>query len=348
MMNNILKKFGKIELFGPKAEVSQIGLDIGSQAIKYVELSKERDGLKIKNLFYKKISAPYNDNRLSALKEVIFKTKITGKEVNTALSGPSVVVRFIELPHMTPEELKNAIPFEAEKYLPFTIDEVFIDHQLLQPRIGTENKMRVLLAAAKKAAVYERAKMIAEAGLSIGMLDIASFANVNAFLNSADRDKAGASALIDIGATATDINILDEGILYFSRVIQLGGNDITKSISEAMSVDLAAAEDMKLNPGARSDKVDEKMKAILHNIIDEVRLSFSYYENQSGKGIESAFLTGGGARINEVSGLFKETLDIEVAQWDPIAGMEIDPAIDKELLSRIKDQLGVAIGLALR
>jgi len=337
-----------IAIFKTKPDKNCIGIDIGSYAIKLVELAREKEKLKIKSLAYKRIDNLPDGNISRALKELVDTANISSKVVNAAVSGPSVVIRLVELPRMNKDELKNAIPFEAEKYIPFSIEEVALDHQLLQPHIGTEGKMLVLLVAAKKNLINERVKTLSDAGLTAELLDVGSFANVNAFLSGAGKRGEGVSALIDMGARATDINILDEGILYFSRNIQLGGNDLTKVLSDVMSLESTAAEELKLNKGERSAEIDEKIHAALHNIIDEVRLSFSYYENRSGKAIEKAFLTGGGARVREIVELLKENLGIEAEQWDPTAGMEIDPSVDAELLSLIKDQLGVAIGLALR
>ena len=145
-----------------------------------------------------------------------------------------------------------------------------------------------------------------------------------------------------------DINIIDGDVLYFTRSIQIGGDDITKALSEAMSVDLKSAEEMKVNPGDKAGEVSQKIEPVLRNMIDETRLSFSYYENQSGKNIGKVYLTGGSARIPNFNTMFKENLGIDADLWDPTAHMEIDPAIDKGFLAGVKDQLGVAIGLALR
>ena len=338
-----------MELFKSKSEKTKIGIDVGSYAIKTVELSREKDNLKIKNLSYVKLEdSDSQDNLLRAIKESAAKANVINKQVNIAISGPSVVVRFIELPHMSPEELKNAIPFEAEKYIPFNIEEVIIDHQLLIPRLAGENKMLVLLVAAKKSIINERLKIINAAGLSAGVLDVASFANVNAFLNSANRAEGKITALIDVGARATDINILDGDKLSFSRSIQQGGNDITKALSDALSMDLKSAEGLKIKPGDRAVEVNEKIGSILHNIIDEMHLSFSYYENQSGKTVSGIHLTGGGSRVKNFDNLLKENLGIDVVPWNPTEGMELDASVDKQSVDSIKDQLGVAIGLALR
>ena len=328
---------------------SSIGLDIGAYAVKVVELFHgEKNDLKIKNVGYAKIEKPSSrESIIRAIKESTRGANAFGKELNVAVSDPSVIVRFLELPRMTQDELRNAIPFEAEKYIPFSIDEVVIDHQQLIPQIGS-NMMLVLLVAVKKDVIEERLSLLSEAGQSAGILDVASFANVNGFLAKSGEGKGGIKALIDVGARAMDISIIDENILYFTRSIQLGGNDVTKALSDALSLDFESAEELKINPKDKEPLIREKLEPVLRNMIDETRLSFSYYENQSGKNIEKVYLTGGCSKITGFYDMFKENLGINVLTWDPSRLIEADPSLDSEFVASIKDQLAVAVGLALR
>lgn len=342
-----MKPFSKWKLL--KREKDHIGIDIGSYAIKIVELSGEKGILKIKNINYEKIENPDSkDSLVQAIKRSASRANILDKEVNIAVSGPSVIVRFIELPIMSENELQTAISYEAEKYIPFSIDDVIIDHQLLIPRLGDEKKMLVLLVVAKKDLIAERLNLLIEAGLSVGVFDVVSCANVNAFLMGTERKKDEITALVDMGAKATDINIIDGDVLYFTRSTQIGGRDITKVLSDALFVDLKSAEKIKIDPGENVSEVSEKINPILNNIIDEIHLSFSYYENQSGKSIERVCLTGGNSRIANFCNMLKENLGIEVELWDAIGHIELDSSIDNRFVASIKDQLGVALGLALR
>jgi type IV pilus assembly protein PilM len=271
----------------------------------------------------------------------------SNKDVNIAVSGSSVVIRFIELPRMNEDELKNAIIFEAEKYIPFSINEVIIDHQLLIPHLG-DNKMLVLLIAAKKNVVNERLELINKAGLSVNILDVASLANVNSFFMTAKKGKDEIVALINIGAKATDINIVSGEILYFTRSIQIGGDDLTKSVAEAMSLGFKEAEELKINPGDKAGEVGEKTKTVLHTIVDEIHLSFSYYENQSGRDIEKVYLGGGGAKSINMREMLQEGLDVNVELWGPLMSMAVEPLVNKQLVELLKHQMGTAVGLALR
>jgi len=328
---------------------NRIGIDIGSSSVKAIELSRsDKESLQIKGIGFAAIEQPpTTKNIVAAIKEATRKISTLNREVNVAVSGPSVVVRFIELPRMTEDELRNAIPFEAEKYIPFGITEVAIDHQLLIPRLGN-NQMLILLVAVKKDLVNRRLELIREAGLNAGILDIASLANVNAFLYGTGRKEEGIVALIDIGANAMDINIIDHGLLYFTRNIQIGGSDITKAMCESMSLNYADAEKIKLDPSDKASEVREKIEPVLRTMADEARLSFSYYENQSGKSIEKIYLGGGGARTISLRALFKENFGIDVIPWNPAEFIHTHSSIDAKVINSIKDLLGVAIGLALR
>ncbi|MDP3788817.1 MAG: pilus assembly protein PilM, partial [Candidatus Omnitrophota bacterium] len=187
-----------------------------------------------------------------------------------------------------------------------------------------------------------------QAGLSARVLDVTSLANVNSFLTATKRNKSEIAAIINIGAKATDINIISEDVLYFTRSIQIGGDELTKSLAESLSMNMKDAEELKVNPKDKIAEVAEKTKTILHTIVDEIHLSFSYYENQSGRNIEKVYLSGGLATSADICGLMKENLDIDAALWDPTGFMIPDSSLDSRLLNSVKYQMGTAIGLALR
>lgn len=326
-----------------------IGVDIGFHSVKVAELSREKDIFKIINIGYAAVKRPnVTESIAEAVKEASAMAKVPeGSDVAIAVPSLAVVVRFIELPRMTQDELKNAIVFEAEKYIPFGINEVVIDHQLLIPHIG-DNKMLVLLIAAKKDIVNERMELITQAGLSARLLDVSSLAGVNSFLASAGRNTNEISAVINIGAKATDINIVSENVLYFTRSVQIGGDEITKLLAESFSLSAKDAEELKINPKDKAAEVAEKVKTILNAIIDEIHLSFSYYENQSGRNIEKVYLGGGVAASANVCELMKENLDIDAVLWDPAGSMASGSLTDGKLLDSMRYQMGTAIGLALR
>ncbi|MBU4375894.1 MAG: type IV pilus assembly protein PilM [Candidatus Omnitrophica bacterium] len=332
-----------------KTGKDHIGIDIGSHSVKTVELVKEKDIFRIKNMGYARVKkANSAESLLEAISESVSMAKIApNKDVNVAISGSSVVVRFIELPRMNEDELKNAIIFEAEKYIPFSVNDVIIDHQLIIPHLA-DNKMLVLLIAAKKDVINERLEIINKAGLSVNIIDVVSLAGVNAFLTTAGRKKDEVAAIINVGAKGTDISIVSDDTLYFTRSVQIGGNDLTKALSDSLSLGQKEAEELKVNPGERAREVSECVKTVLYTIADEIRLSFSYYENQSGRNIGRIYLSGGTAKGMNIGDILHERLDVDVELWEPSVSMAMESPIKKELADSLKYQMSTAIGLALR
>ncbi|MFH0839945.1 MAG: type IV pilus assembly protein PilM [Candidatus Omnitrophota bacterium] len=332
-----------------KTGKDHIGIDIGSYSVKTVELAQEKDIFRIKNMGYARVKkANSTESLLEAISESVSMAKIApNKDVNVAISGSSVVVRFIELPRMSEDELKNAIIFEAEKYIPFSVNDIIIDHQLIIPHLA-DNKMLVLLIAAKKDVINERLEVINKAGLSVNVIDVASLAGVNVFLTMAGRKKDEVAAIINIGAKGTDISIVSDDILYFTRSIQVGGDELTKALSDSLSLGQKEAEELKINPGERAQEVSECVKTVLYTIADEIRLSFSYYENQSGRNIGKIYLAGGTAKSMNIGDMLHERLDVDTELWEPIASMAMESSIKAELADSLKYQMSTAIGLALR
>ena len=271
---------------------------------------------------------------------------ITSKEVNTSVAGQEVIVRYVEFPQMTKEELNGAIKFEAEKHIPFNINEVFLDCQILDRR--SRDKMKVLLVAAKKDLINNHIKFITDMGFKPVLIDIDSFAIINAFQRSNPGQNIGTIALLNLGAGFSSINILKGNISCFTRETPIGGKNIDQAISEKLNISLEEADHLKCNPGERKEEIAEIAKPVIENLLSEIRLSVDYYENQFEKGIDKIFVSGGASNFAELIDSLKKSLKVEIAAWDPVKGLEIDPGIDREKLSVVSNKLTVAIGLALR
>lgn len=327
-----------------KKNVLETGIDIGSSSVKFVQLSGPGDNPVLVNFDVIKADKD-TDSVKKALANIAGRLSL--KEVNISVSGPAVIVRYIELPKMTDEELKSSIKFEAEKHIPFNTKEVVLDCQAVE--YISHSKMRVLLVAAKKDAVSSRLELITEAGLSVKVIDCDSFALVNAFLlNFPDIDEGKNTALLNLGEALTSINILKGKIPYFTRELQIGGQDFTKAISERLNLDTKAASDLKENPGKKTGELTEASSSVTARLIDEVRLSLNYYENQMGAAIDNIYLSGGLSNFARLAGVFGENLGAACDLWDPLKNLKIAAGIKKERLDAVRPQLAVAVGLALR
>jgi type IV pilus assembly protein PilM len=228
-----------------------VGLDIGSKFIKAVQLTQTAGQYKVTEFgiaeVSPQVSIPDTVNELFSKKN--FKTK----RIVSAVSGRFVFVRYISMPVMSDEELVNAAKYELGKYIPVEVDEVLHDSQKLEElaaQEGQEPEMRVLLVAAKRTFIDEHVGILEGAGLQPSIVDVDSFALGNAYeLSGMINPQAIAAgklvALVDIGASKTNINIMSDSISYFTREFYKGGDDLTDSISKKLSLEVKDAEAMK-------------------------------------------------------------------------------------------------------
>jgi type IV pilus assembly protein PilM len=364
---------------------NRIGLDIGTSAIKVVEASGPVDKPVLTALALANITPSSKSNLTDLIKATVAEARVSTKEANISVSGPSLIVRFISMPKMKAEDLKNAIRFEAEKFIPFDISECVIDFQILT-KSDNENRQSILLVAARREQIQDRARAVEQAGLSVGVIDVDGFAIANAFMRNfpsfdpstnaqgqsrAVRQAHGASngaeqgrgasearrgidanktaALLNIGASYTNLSILKGGVIHFSRDVAIGSNDFDETIAKIFNISPGAAQTLKVSPKERAARLAESAKQIAAGLLDDVKLSFSYHENQSGQSIDEVYLSGGGAELAGLDDVFSESFGAKPVRWDPLAFLEKSgKGIDPDLLSSSKGFFAVAAGLALR
>jgi type IV pilus assembly protein PilM len=337
-----------------------VGLDIGSQFIKAVELVylPKTNSYALSGYAYQEI-AP-GENIKEILKKIWETQELHTTKVVTAISGRSVIVRYITMPEMSDEELKNAIQYEASKYIPFEIDEVMIDCLHL-PHIKKEQKsagptkdMSVLLVAAKRDKLEEHINLLEESGLWPITIDVDCFALGNSFeikqLNNPPSNITNkVSALIDIGAMKTNVNIMSELQVCFTREIYIGGKDFTESTSKKMGISEKEAEEIKKNPGLKFEEVKDYISSLLDDLTHEIRLSFDYFEHQFDKPIDDIYLSGGSSLLQGLEESFEATFNKKPIRWDPCESFEImSEKIDPVELKKKASQLIIATGLAAR
>lgn len=327
---------------------SKAGMDIGSHSVKLVEMLFPASGKPILTGFgVREFSGSGGAAISESIRGLASSIRTTVKEFAISVSGPSVIVRFISMPRMRREELAGAIRFEAEKHIPFNINECVLDFQIMRED-AKENKIDVLLAAAKKEHIEERIKFVQAAGFSVSLVDIDGFAVSNAFLANypvTNPDKT--VFLLDIGAGLTNLSILRGSTICLLRDVAIGGKDFTAALAKTLAVDAATAEKSKLSPQDKAQAVLQGSKAMLNNLLDEVRLSCSYYENQCGRTIDDIFISGGGAGLIGLPEFFKESLGIKPNFLQPFQAIDT-VNIDAAELKKTEALLAVAAGLAMR
>jgi len=252
---------------------------------------------------------------------------------------------------MNKSELRQALKFEAQQHIPFSLEDVYLDAEILKNDLP-ENMMLVLIAALKKEFIQQRLKSLEGAGLKPNIVDIDSLALINAFnfnYPKMEIPESKSICLINIGATISNVNIIDNSVPRLSRDIHSGGANFTKKLMDIFNIDFKAAEELKLKADPESaNKVKATVESVLTNLAPEIRTSFDYYESQNTSNVIKIFLSGGGSKITGLKEMLASSLGIEVEFWDPFKQIEISAGIDKQKLNQFSSQFNVAVGLALR
>ena len=328
----------------------KLGIDIGSCAIKIIQASGPADRPAVTAIGFKSIVGMNTQEISDALKSLAAEVHVSLKSAAISLSGPSVIVRFISLPKMDEVALKSAIRYEAEKFIPYNISDCVIDFQTLR-KDDKENKLNVLLVAAKKESVQEKMNLVERAGFSTRVIDIDSFAAANAFMrNHSPTDPNKSYAVLNIGGVHTNVSILKGDLIYFARDIVVGGNDFTSAVSKRLGIDQKSAEELKLlPPQEKKTEIADCVRGVFNDLLDEIKLSFGYYENQAGKGIDEIYVSGGASNITDLEQVFEETLGSKPIFWNPMGFMDTSAgSIDADFLEKTKNCFSVAAGLVLR
>lgn len=346
-------------MFGKKHAL--IGLDIGSHAVKIVQLGISKGTYRLKYLGLTQlppnviVEGSIRDHEAvqEAIKKLVGHLKVKEKNVATSISGYSVIIKKIDLPEMTEEQLIDNIQVEAEQYIPFNVEDVNIDFQILGSSSEKENRMEVMLVAAKKEVVDDYTNLLKKANLTPQVIDVDFFALENAFEVNYAAAESGGIALVDIGATKMNINVLKNGVSMFNRDASIGGYQITQDIQHRFGLDYEEAEKVKL--GFPSEKVPgQDLEAIFvsaaTNWSTEVKRAIDFfYATYPDEVISQILLSGGSSRLPGLDGLFHKDTNIPVAYFNPLANIEADVKFfDRTYLEYVAPQMAVAVGLALR
>ena len=324
-----------------------VGLDFGTSTLKIIKLKFIKDAVELCDFALE----PAQLNPAEALKKIRQSLNPAVDIVNIGLCGPATVIRYAAFPEMNKEELNQALKFEAQKHIPFSMDEVNLDGYILKEALPG-NKMLVLLAAVKKDLANQRLALLEDAGFKTSIIDIDSIALVNAFnfnYSADDSLKHKAIALLNIGSAMSNLNILEDGTPRLSRDIHIAGGNFTQKIAEVFSLDFNSAESLKLAPDKeRANKVTLAVESVVTNLAGEVRTSFDYYESQSASSVVKIFLSGGGSKFAGLKDMLANFLGIEVEYWDPLKQINIAANLPAQRIKELSEHLAVAVGLALR
>ena len=346
-----------MDLFGKKKNV--IGVDIGSSAIKVVELKDTKKGYQLVNYGIAPIpSEVIVDGAImdsfaivEAIKGLLSEKKIKTKDAAISVSGHSVIIKKITLPAMTEEELEESIQWEAEQYIPFPISDVNMDFHILEMVAG-QPQMDVLIVAVKKDMINDYTAVMAEAGLNPVVVDVDSFALENMYCINYDIDPEQTVALVNIGANVININILKGGTSKLTRDVSAGGRQITNEIQKHVGVSFEDAEILKCGgevSGVDPSSVEEIVKTASNTLVTEVQRSFDFYLSTAQEGrIDKVYLSGGSSMLKGIVEAISERTGISTEVANPFLKIGLKKTFDAENLKKNAALLSVGVGLAIR
>ena len=339
-----------------------VGLDIGSSAVKAVELKASGKGYKVTAFGTEPVppdsiadGAIIDASAVSESIRRLFESRgIKTKEVAASLSGNAVIVKKIAVPIMTDAELAEAIHWEAEQYIPFDIQDVNLDYQILDrgdPAAG-RTTMDVLLVAAKKEKIADYTGVIAQAGRTAVVVDVDAFALQNAYQANYGSDRDAVIVLLNAGASATNINILQGDQSIFTRDISMGGNAYTEALQRELNLPHGTADALKRGQtvdGPSYEDARPVLRAVTENVMLEIQKTFDFFKaTAASERIDRIVLSGGASRAEAFSDLLADRFELAVESFDPFRSVAFDPKKMGVPASEAAATAAVAVGLALR
>ena len=370
-----------IGLFGRRAK-SMVGLDIGTSRVKLVELTAKGASIELTRAAVEltpvdvirdgKVVRP--EQVAAVIKKALAAGHFRPGEVVAAIAGQGVVVRHVQFPKMPEEELREALKWEGQKYIPFPMEEAVVDFEVIHGVADPEAaNMEVMLVAAQRSIVDSHLAAIELAGLRVVAVDVQPFTVLRALRYEppgAGRPPAagnGIVAYVDIGAGTTDIVIADGEIIRFTRIVPVGGYSFTRAIADGLGVGFEEAERIKIDEArvypdhSQLDALDARRRVIADAVLDtaraigtEVRRSLDYHDLQlqgrrDDAAVSRVVLAGGGSVLDGLDKYLQGELGLPTTMCDPLRNIAINPKVAAKLdLDKLGPMLAVGIGLALR
>jgi len=344
-------------MFGAKGIV---GLDLGSSYLKAVQLRETRSGYELELFDALSISPELivegsiiDAIRLTeSLRELLRKAKVKAKDAVISISGhSSVIIKRISLPEMSEEELSESIKFEAEQYVPFDIEDVNLDFQILGPK-EEPGQMDVILVAVKKDVINDYVSVVKEAGLNTVVVDVDAFALENMYGINYEVEAGKNVALVNIGASTMNMNILKAGVSAFTRDSSIGSNIHSDALQKEFNITYEEAERLKRGEMLEKVKREEATSLIVNasnEIFSEVARSLDYFKSSTVQAeVQEVILSGGCALIRDFASLLSRKIGIPVMLAQPFRNILIPKKLDVTFVEEMAPLGAVAVGLAMR
>ncbi|MEO8521818.1 MAG: type IV pilus assembly protein PilM [Acidobacteriota bacterium] len=339
-----------------------VGLDIGSSAVKAVELKASGKGYKVTAFGSESIppdsivdGAIIDGGAVAeAIRRLFDGRGIKTKQVVASLSGNAVIVKKISLPVMTEAELAESIYWEAEQHIPFDIQDVNLDYQILDSgAAGGSGTMEVLLVAAKKEKIADYTGVITQAGRSAVVVDVDAFALQNAYEANYGIEPEAVVVLLNAGASATNINILNGEQSIFTRDLSMGGNAYTEALQKELNLPFDLADQLKRGvdvEGVTFDEARPVLRAVTENLMLEIQKTFDFFKATAASDrIDRIMLSGGASRAEGFVEMLTERFAAPIEPLDPFKRITFDARKFRlESGADVAPTVAVAVGLALR
>ena len=343
-------------LFGGAKSI--VGLDIGSSCIKAVELKKSRGEIEVAHLGLEPLASDIvvdsmivdSGNVSSAISKIFNENGIKSKAVATSVSGHSVIVKPVPMPTMEDSELATSIQTEAAQHIPFDIADVNVDYQILSEE-NSGPQMDVLLVAVKKDKILNYTNVLSLAGKTPAVVDIDAFALQNCYEYNYEPAPTSTVALLNLGASVMNINIVKGVTPLFTRDVSVGGNQYTDSLQKELDLSFEDAEKLKLGHKVGTVSEDAKMpilQQVTEIIVLEIQKTFDFFRaTKGGEHIERIYLAGGSSKIPGLMEALRQEFSLPVELLNPFQRITYGN-VTPDLIDQNAGQLAVAVGLALR
>lgn len=338
-----------------------VGLDIGSNYLKLVQLDSSRSGYELILFEMLPIQSDIiaeglvsDKNKLTAaIQDLLKKAGLKKGDVVLGISGhASVIIKRITVPQMNEDELSLGIKYEAEQYIPFDINEVNIGFQILGPKPQEAGQMEIVLVAVKKNVINDYAEVVANSGLTPVIVDVDAFALGNMYEVNYNVMEKRNVALVNVGASKTNISIIKDGLPVFTRDCGIGSNYQTEVLMKALNISKENAERVKRGQaveGIAPENAQMHVSNSSDEIYAEIYRSFEYFRSSvSEEELNGIVLSGGAALTKSFSEMMTERLGVPVEVADPFKKIKISKKLDAALVKDLAPIAAVAVGLALR
>ncbi|MGY1458244.1 MULTISPECIES: pilus assembly protein PilM [unclassified Luteimonas] len=344
-----------------KSQAPLVGVDISSTAVKLLQLSRSGDRYRVEHYAVE----PLPPNAVvekgiveveavgEAIRRAMARAGSKAKTAAAAVAGSAVIIKLIPMPaDLDDEEMESQVELEAVNYIPYPIEEVNLDFEVMGPMPGNAEMVQVMLAASRSESVEMRASALELGGLTARVMDVEAFAIENAFAllaNTLNVPRDGIVALVDIGATMTTLSILRNGRSLYTREQVFGGKQLTDEVMRRYGLSYEEAGLAKRQGGLPESYEIEVLEPFKEALVQQIsRLLQFFYAGSEFNRVDQVVLAGGCASIAGISEMVEEQLGVQTVVANPLAQMTLGPRVQAHALAQDAPAMMIACGLALR